>query len=74
MANILEDTQAYVVGKLSADYQLSGMCTFLVENNKDIDYQIKNALARQGIVAVCMTPRATYAGKFEDLFLAWQLE
>lgn len=74
MANILEDVQAYVVGKLSADYQLSGMCTFLVENSKDIDFQIKNALGRQGIVAVCMTPKATYAGKFEDLFLAWNLE
>lgn len=74
MANILEDVQAYVVGKLSADYQLSGMCTFLVENSKDIDYQIKNALGRQGIVAVCMTPKATYAGKFEDAFLAWQLD
>lgn len=50
------------------------MCTFLVENSKDIDFQIKNALGRQGIVAVCMTPKATYAGKFEDLFLAWNLE
>ena len=74
MGNILQEVQDYVVGKLSADYQLSGNCTFLAENKKDIDYEIKNALGRQGIVGVVMTPRATYAGKYEDLFLAWTLE
>lgn len=72
--NILQDVQDYIVGKLSADYQLSGMCAFLPENRKDIDYEIKNALGRQGIVAVCMTPKATYAGKYEDAFIAWTLE
>ena len=74
MANILEDVQNFVVGKLSSDAQLSGNCEFIAENRKDIDYQIKNALGRQGIVAVCMTPKAKYAGKYEDLFLAWTLE
>lgn len=74
MGNILHEVQDYVVGKLSADYQLSGNCTFLAENRKDIDYEIKNALGRQGIVGVVMTPKATYAGKYEDLFLAWTLE
>lgn len=74
MANILQDVQDCVVGKLSADYQLSGMCTFLSENRKDIDYEIKNALGREGLVAVVMTPKATYAGKYENSFLAWTLE
>ncbi len=74
MGNILQEVQNYVVGKLSADNQLSGNCTFLAENRKDIDYEIKNALGRQGIVGVVMTPRAIYAGKYEDLFLAWTLE
>lgn len=74
MSNILEDAQAYVADKLNGDSQLSGLCTFLVENKKDIDYEIKNALGREGIVAVVMTPKATYAGKYEDLFLAWTLE
>lgn len=46
----------------------------MAESIKDIDYEIKNALGRQGIVGVCMTPKATYAGKVEDLFLAWTLE
>ena len=74
MSNILEEAQAYVAEKLNGDSQLSGLCTFLVENRKDIDYEIKNALGRQGIVGVVMTPKATYAGKYEDLFLAWTLE
>lgn len=74
MGNILQDVQDYVVGKLSADYQLSGNCTFLAENRKDIEYEIKNKLGRQGICALVMTPKATYAGKYEDLFLAWQLD
>lgn len=74
MANILQDVQDFVVGKLSADYQLSGMCTFLAENRKDIDYEIKNALGRQGIVGVVLTPKATYAGKYENSFIAWQLD
>lgn len=74
MSNILEEAQAYVAEKLNGDSQLSGLCTFLVENRKDIDYEIKNALGREGIVGVVMTPKATYAGKYEDLFLAWTLE
>ena len=74
MSNILEDAQAYVADKLNGDSQLSGLCTFLVENRKDIDYEIKNALGRQGIVGVVMTPKATYAGKYENSFLAWTLE
>lgn len=73
MANILEDVQNYVVGKLSGDYILSA-CPFLAENRKDIDYEIKNRLGKQGIVGLVMTPKATYAGKFEDLFLSWTLE
>ena len=73
MANILEDVQEIVVATLSADNRLSA-CPFLAENRKDIDYEIKNALGRQGIVGVVLTPKATYAGKYEDLFLAWTLE
>ena len=32
------------------------------EVSKDIDYEIKNAMGRQGIVGVVMTPDATYQG------------
>lgn len=59
--------------KLNADPQLSA-CPFLVENIKDIDYEIKNALGRQGIVGLVMTPKATFAGAYMDTSLAWQLD
>lgn len=66
MGNILQEVQDYVVGKLSSDYMLSGACPFIAENRKDLDYQIKNALGRQGVCGLVMTPKATYAGKYED--------
>ena len=73
MSNILEEVQRYVADKLNADPQLSA-CPFLVENRKDIDYEIKNALGRQGIVGLVMTPKATFAGAYMDTSLAWQLD
>lgn len=74
MANILEEVQKYVADKLNLDSQLSGNCAFLVENMKEIDYEIKKALGKQGIVGLVMTPKAVYQGKYEDLFHAWQLD
>lgn len=71
--NILEDLQNYVAGRLSADPALSA-CPFLVENRKDIDYAVKNALGRQGIVGMVATPKATFAGAYEDVGLAWQVD
>ena len=71
--NILEEVQRYVADKLNADPQLSA-CPFLVENRKDIDYEIKNALGRQGIVGLVMTPKATYAGAYMDVGIAWQID
>ena len=73
MSNILDEVQRYVADKLNADPQLSA-CPFLVENRKDIDYEIKNALGRQGIVGLVMTPKATFAGAYMDTSLAWQLD
>jgi hypothetical protein len=43
----------------------------VVENKKDVEFEIKSALGKQGIVGLVMTPRATFAGKFEDISLAW---
>ena len=74
MANILNEVQNFVVGKLSSDSELSGNCAFIAENKKDIEYEIKNALGRQGICGIVMTPKALYAGKFEDQSLVWQLD
>lgn len=73
MANLLEEVQQYVADKLNADPQLSA-CPFLVENRKDIDFEIKNALGKQGIVGLVMTPKATYAGAYMDVGIAWQID
>lgn len=73
MANILEEVQQYVAGKLSSDTELSA-CPFLAENRKDIDFEIKNALGKQGIVGLVLTPKATFAGAYMDASLAWQLD
>lgn len=74
MKNILEEVQIYVADKLNADSQLSGLCTFLVENRRDIDFEIKTALGKQGVVGLIMIPRATFAGSFEDKSLVWQID
>lgn len=71
--NILEEVQCYVADKLNADPQLSA-CPFLVENRKDIDFEIKQALGKQGVVGLVMTPKATYAGAYMDVGIAWQID
>ena len=73
MSNILEEVQQEVAARLSSSWQLSAV-PFLVENRKDLDYEIKNRLGKQGIVGLVMTPKAQFAGKYEDLFLAWQID
>ena len=73
MSNILEEVQCYVADKLNADPQLSA-CPFLVENRRDIDYEIKNALGREGIVGLVTTPKATFAGAYMNTSLVWQLD
>ena len=61
--NILEEVQQYVADKLNADPYLSAV-PFLVENRKSIDYEIKSALGKQGIVGTVLTPKANFAGAF----------
>lgn len=74
MANILEEVQIYVADKLNSDSELSGLCPFIVENKKDVDYEIKQALGKQGVVGLVMTPKATYAGAYMDVGVAWQID
>ena len=74
MGNLFEDVQQYVADKLNADSQLSGLCSFIPEERKDIDFEIKNALGRQGICGLVLTPKATFAGNFEDKSLVWQID
>ena len=46
----------------------------MAENRKDIDFEIKNALGKEGIVGLVLTPKATFAGAYMDIGLAWQLD
>ena len=39
---------------------------FLCENSKEIDYEIKQNLAKQGVVSIVMTPKATFIGRKDD--------
>ena len=47
--------------------------TFVAENAKDIDYEVGNALGKQGIVGVVMTPKADYIGITDRGELAYEL-
>lgn len=73
MSNILEEVQHYVADKLNADPQLSA-CHFIAENRRDVEFEIKQALGKQGVVGLVMTPKATFAGAYMDTSLAWQLD
>lgn len=72
-ANIISYTQQHVCDILNSDEELSSVCTFIPENIKEIDFQIKKALQTQGLATVVMTPNLSYRGrddKYEyfDLF------
>lgn len=73
MSNILEEVQHYVADKLNADPQLSA-CHFIAENRRDVEFEIKQALGKQGVVGLVMTPKATFAGAYMDVGIAWQLD
>ena len=63
--NFLYELQKSVAKILQADQQLSSM-SFLCENSKEIDYDIKQNLAKQGVVSIVMTPKATFIGRKDD--------
>ena len=50
---------------LNSDPVLARVCKLLPENIKDIDFEIRNALQKQGIAGVVMTPSLTYRGRDE---------
>lgn len=47
--------------------------TILCENAKDIDYEIKSAISRLGILATVNTPDLTFIGKYENKEPAWKM-
>ena len=63
--NFLYELQQSVAEILQADQQLSSM-QFLCENSKEIDYGIKQNLAKQGVVSIVMTPKASFIGRKDD--------
>ena len=68
--NPARDLQRYVCEYLND--QLSGTgVTMLVEDSKNIEFEIQNALKKQGLAAICMTPTMTYLGKTVN-GQAWQ--
>ena len=73
MGNILEDVQIMVAEKLNGDPRLSA-CEFVWENAKTVDYQIRQALGKQGVVGLVLTPSAAYQGRLGDVCHAWQLD
>lgn len=61
--SIFNQVQEIICDQLNSDETLSAATIlFVAENAKDIDYEVTNALGKQGIVGVVMTPRADYIG------------
>lgn len=61
--SIFHQVQQLIADQLNSDEMLSAAnVTFVAENSKDIDYEVQNALGRQGIVGLVMTPKADYIG------------
>lgn len=74
--NLFGDLQQYVVDILNRDEILQKMgAVFCAENSMDLDYEVRNALDRQGLACVVMTPRAVYQGHngIEQAFTCDQL-
>lgn len=60
--NPARDLQRYVCEYLNGELSGTGV-TILVEDSKNIEFEIQNAIKKQGLAAVCMTPTMTYIGK-----------
>lgn len=72
--NLFSDIQQKVVDILQEDAWFSERgITILSENLLDIDFQIKNALCKQGCVIVVTTMQATYAGH-DGMVEEWQVD
>lgn len=68
--NPARNLQRYVCEYLNGQLSSSGV-ELLVEDSKNIEFEIQNALKKQGLAAICMTPTMTYLGKTGN-GQAWQ--
>lgn len=72
--SIFHQVQQVIADQLNADETLSAAnVRFVPENTKDIDFEIQNALGKQGIVGLVMTPTANYIGNTSEGELAYDL-
>lgn len=63
----ISDIQLAVKAELEKNtYFVTHGCDILIENAKDIDFQIKNAMTACGIAATVATPSLTYGGDYSD--------
>lgn len=62
-ANVISLVQERVCSILNSDPALKDVCTFYAENTKSVDFMVKDALSRQGLAAVVMTPTLSYRGR-----------
>lgn len=61
----ISDIQIAVKAELEKNtYFITHGCDILIENAKEIEYQIKNAMGACGIVATVATPSLTYRGDY----------
>jgi hypothetical protein len=61
--NYCKTLQDYVCSALNQSAFLQDLSvSFYPENAKDIEFQIKNALQKQGMACVCLTPSLQYIG------------
>lgn len=70
--NILFEVQEQIADLIRADSCLSSI-TWLEENRRDIEFEIKNALGKQGLVGIVMTPNAEYIGDYSNKTLVWEI-
>ena len=63
--NLITQTQTEIANILNADSDLSAV-DFIIENSKDIEYEIESRLKKQGICGIVMTPTLTFQGISDD--------
>ena len=63
--NVITQTQTAIANILNADSDLSAV-GFIIENSKDIEYEIESRLKKQGICGIIMTPTLTFQGISDD--------
>ena len=72
--NVAAKVQEYVCEALNNSPYLSSLgISFYAENRQDIEYQIKNALTKQGIACIVTTPEMTYQGH-DGADMAWDIK